>query len=162
MKPVSLTLAACLCAACLSAACLSSTALAQAAADERFGIVLGGIPPFFMSAGAYTSLARFGENHLEARVLGSYAAIPTFLTALGAEADLLLSHPFANGWRVYGGAAAAYASTSVNGGTNYYGLGGLVGLRGGRGFGLFAEVGAVTFFNGVSGPLARLGVQYSF
>ena len=144
------------------ALCLTCAALAQDTAPERFGVMLGGIPPFFLSAGGYGTLARFGENHLEGRVLGSYAFVPTFGGSIGAEADLLLSHPFSNGWRIYGGPAAAIANVQNSVSTTYYGLGGLLGIRNGKGFGLFAEVGAVTFFNGISGPLARLGVKYSF
>ena len=142
---------------------LSSLAAAQTSApSERFGVQLGGIPPILVSAGAYVRVAQFGENHLELRGLASIAGVPTFLTAVGGEADLLLSHPLRNGWRVYGGPAVALVSTDVNGGTRYYGLGGIVGIRGGRGFGLFLEGGAATFFGGVSGPLLRAGLQYSF
>ena len=76
--------------------------------------------------------------------------------------DLLLTHALPNTWRVYGGAVAATARVQPSANSTYYGLGALAGIRGGNGFGLFAEAGAVTFFDGISGPFARLGLTYSF
>jgi len=154
--------------ACL-AACSVSGAAAQTAQlpttqppAERYGVQIGGIPPFLVSAGAYARLTDSGPNRLEGRVLVSSAFVPTFISAVGAEADVLLSRPLSERWRIYGGLAAAITSTSVNGQTSYFGLGGLVGVRSGPGLGLFAEVGAATFFGGVTGPLLRVGVNYSF
>ncbi|AZI43560.1 hypothetical protein EHF33_13045 [Deinococcus psychrotolerans] len=152
---------------------LASCAAAQSAAPgvptaptlppaERYGVQLGGIPPFFLSAGGYKVLTDLGAGQLEGRALISTLGIPTFITALGAEADLLASYPLSVHWKVYGGVAAAFTSTSVNNATNYFGLGGLVGVRSGPGLGFFIEAGVGTFFGGFTGPFGRTGVTYSF
>lgn len=95
-------------------------------------------------------------------MLISRAFVPTFASAVGAEADLLLSRALSERWRVYGGLAAAITSISPGSQAVYFGLGGLVGVRSGPGLGVFAEAGVATFFGGVTGPLLRLGVNYSF
>lgn len=166
MKPrSSLLLTACL-AACLSAsgAAAQTTATPADASPPtgRYGVQLGGVPPFLVSAGGYARLSDIGSNRLEGRVLLSSAFLPTFASALGAEADVLISHPLSERWRVYGGLAAAVANISPGDQTTYFGLGGLVGVRSGPGLGVFAEAGVATFFGGVTGPLLRLGVNYSF
>ena len=147
---------------CLAASGAAAQTATPTAPTGRFGVQLGGVPPFLVSAGAYARLADTGSNQLEGRVLVSSAFVPTLISAVGGEADLLLSRSLSERWRVYGGLAAAVASTSVNGQTSYFGLGGLVGVRSGPGLGFFAEAGAATFFGGVTGPLLRLGVNYSF
>lgn len=155
---------------CLAACLSASGAAAQTTvtpADTlpsagRYGVQVGGVPPFLVSAGAYARLADTGPNRLEGRVLISSAFVPTFASAVGAEADLLLSRPLSEHWRVYGGLAAAIISISPGSQATYFGLGGLVGVRSGPGLGVFAEAGAATFFGGVTGPLLRVGVNYSF
>ncbi|WP_420596466.1 hypothetical protein [Deinococcus sp.] len=142
---------------------LSSLAAAQASApSERFGVQLGGIPPILNSGGVYFRVATFGQNHLEVRGLANIVYVPNLFGAFGGELDLLVSHPLSNGWRVYGGPAVGIAKTSANGGQTYTGVGALVGIRGGKGFGLFLEGGAATFFGGSTAPLVRAGLQYSF
>ncbi|UWX63657.1 hypothetical protein [Deinococcus rubellus] len=155
--------------ACLAVCFSVSGAVAQAAVAPdapplagRYGVQLGGVPPFLVSAGGYARLSDTGSNRLEGRVLLSSAFLPTFASALGAEADLLISRPLSERWRVYGGLAAAVANISPGDQSTYFGLGGLVGVRSGPGLGIFAEAGVATFFGGVTGPLLRLGVNYSF
>lgn len=133
--------------------------------NDRSGVQIGGIPPFFVSVGVYTTLADYGQNRLEGRVLGSYAYIPTFNSGYGVEADLLLSAPIssaADSWRIYGGPAVGVANINIGESKTYYGVGGLIGIRNGSGLGLFAEVGGATFFDGITGPFARVGLKYSF
>lgn len=161
MKPAaSLSLAFSLLASCAAAQGAAPTLSAPPA--DRSGVQLGGIPPFFVSGGGYTTLTDLGTGQLEGRVLASVLWAPTFITAYGAEADVLVSYPLSPYWRAYGGVAAGATSSSNNGGTNYFGLGGLVGVRSGPGFGFFIEAGAATFFGGVTGPFGRIGVKYSF
>ncbi|WP_293913584.1 hypothetical protein [Deinococcus sp.] len=156
---------------CLSAGALAQSPLTQTPPTqtpptelppERFGVQLGGIPPFLMSAGGYARLAQFGDSQLEGRLLASYAGVPTFGGGVGAEGDVLLSYRFSNGWRVYGGPALVVANVTTDRPTTYPGVGALVGLRGGLGLRPFGEVGVVTFLGGISGPFARIGLTYNF